>query len=278
MIDIDPHLERQYNNRAAVPDHPDYLESWAERSLLYRQQVDACLNQSYGDSKRQVMDIFPSNLASSPVHVFIHGGYWQALSKDSFSFMAQAFNEQGECAVILNYDLCPQVTLAEIIQQIRQAMAWILLNIKRYGGDPERLQVTGHSAGAHLLAELLTTDWSTMGLPTQTIESLPLLRLNGLSGIYDLRPLIHTSVNHALGLDQERADLASPIRGKLWEPLPSMQLNLVVGELESDEYKLQSQHLQKAWQQQVTISYQETPDAHHFSILDHFLERYYQAL
>ena len=100
---IDGLLEQQYNNREAVVDFADYLNSWSSRSELFRATTKGHLNISYGKSKRQMLDIFPlQTTGKSPVHVFIHGGYWQALDKDSFSFMAEAFNQQAECAVIIN--------------------------------------------------------------------------------------------------------------------------------------------------------------------------------
>ena len=264
---IDDYLEQQYNNRAAVADFTDYLNSWLSRSEMFRATAEGCLNIPYGKSKRQLLDIFPLETSrKSPVHVFIHGGYWQALNKDSFSFMADAFNQQAECAVIINYDLCPAVSLAEIIQQLKQAMLWIYANIADYGGDPQRIQITGHSAGAHLLATLLTTNWSESGL-----DNYPFQRLNALSGLYDLQPLLQTSVNKALLLDQTTAKQGSPLFSQLWKPSKSLSLNLMVGELESQEYKKQSQRLIDSWQNQLDMSYMQLPATHHFSMLDKFL-------
>lgn len=264
---INDHLEQQYNNRAAVADFADYLNSWLSRSDTFRAAAKGVLNIPYGKSKRQLLDIFPLETSrKSPVHVFIHGGYWQALDKDSFSFMAEAFNQQAECAVIINYDLCPAVNLIDIIQQLKQAMLWICDNIADYGGDPRQIQITGHSAGAHLLATLLTTDWSELGL-----DSYPFQRLNALSGLYDMQPLLQTSVNKALSLDQMTAKWCSPLFSQLWNPSKSISLNLMVGELESGEYKKQSQQLINSWQDQLDMSYLHLPATHHFSILDKFL-------
>lgn len=273
MISDDPYLEQQYNNRAAVADYAEYLASWASRSEVYRSQVEAYLDMSYGPTQRQQLDIFPASLKGAAVHVFIHGGYWQALNKDSFSFMAKAFNQQGECGVILNYDLCPDVSLAEIIQQIQQGIVWIQQNIDRYGGDPQRMQVTGHSAGGHLLAELLATDWSQFGIITS-----PFKRLNSLSGLFDCQPLIHTSVNKALQLDEQTALSCSPLFKSPWNADKDIQLNVLVGELESDEYKKQSKQLYEKWGGLLTMEYRELDDTHHFSILDRFLADFYRPL
>ncbi len=277
-VDIDPYLEQQYNNRAAVPEHPTFLQSWAERSQAFREQADGLLDIAYGDGEREILDIFPAPDSSSPVHIYLHGGYWQALSKDSFSFVAQHFNRAGECAVIVNYDLCPQAALAQIIDQSRKAVRWILQHIADYGGDAGRIQVTGHSAGGHLLAALLTHDWSDCSVAGVSLQQPPLQRLNALSGLFQLRPLVGTSINHALGLDADSAEESSPLYHPLWRPAPTTELNLLVGELESDEYKRQSRELQQAWQSQMALSYRQIPGIHHFSIVDAFLDEYYRSL
>ncbi len=271
---IDQYLEQQYNNRAAVADHPRYLQSWKLRSEKFRNTHEGFLNLPYGTSVRQVLDVFPLLAQQKvPVHIFIHGGYWQALDKDSFSFMAETFNHNGECAVILNYDLCPVVSIAEIFEQIKQAVLWIVNNIQSYGGDKQRIQISGHSAGAHLLAMLLTVNWSEYGL-----HAYPFQRLNGISGLYDLQPLIQTGVNRGLGLDRATALQLSPLYGDLWKPDKKLLLNLLVGELESEEYKMQSSRLADCWRNNLTINSRKIPDAHHFSIVDSFLTLYQQDM
>ncbi|MCH8106262.1 MAG: alpha/beta hydrolase [Proteobacteria bacterium] len=266
-IDIDPYLEQQYNNRKAVPEHPEIIDSWARRSEAWRNQCDAELDIAYGDSAREILDIFPlgSGDELAPVHIFLHGGYWQRGGKDWFSFIAEIFNRRGECAVIVNYDLCPSVTLGKIVEQMQTAIGWVVKNIARYGGDSESIKLTGHSAGGHLAAILLTLDWSELGL-----SHAPFQQINPLSGLFDLQPLVPTSINRALQLDQATAKTLSPLFMKPWNPSPSLQVNLLVGERESDEFKKQSQQLHEAWKDSIDIQYREIPDRHHFSILDDF--------
>ena len=105
MIDID--FEKQYNNRKAVPDFANYLKDWEARSKHFRNKGNALLDVSYGESERETLDIFFCEKPDAALHIFIHGGYWQALDKDSFSFMAEAFGARGENSIVLNYDLCP---------------------------------------------------------------------------------------------------------------------------------------------------------------------------
>ena len=271
---IDPYLEAQYNNRAAVSDFADYINSWAERSEEYRAtHAGAILDVEYDGSERALLDIFPAIEVNAPVHVFIHGGYWKALSKDSFSFVAKRFNQRGETAVILNYALCPSVDIADITRQIRQAIRWIHRHIREYGGDASRCQVTGHSAGGHLVACLLTEDWMDLGRSCPPVQ-----RLTALSGLFDLHNLVPTSVNDVLGLTESNAAGVSPLLQPMGCDNPNQQLNLRVGDLESDEYKKQSQSLTDAWSSRLAISNELYPGTHHFSIVDYFLDHDYQPL
>ena len=271
---IDSYLDAQYNNRAAVSDFADYLNSWAERSEVYRAtHAGAVLDVGYDEGDRATLDIFPAIQPDAPVHVFIHGGYWKALSKDSFSFVAQRFNECGETAVILNYNLCPAITIADITHQIRQALRWVHRHIAEYGANPSRCQVSGHSAGGHLVASLLTVNWSDLGRSCP-----PVLRLNALSGLFDLNNLVPTSVNDVLGLTEANAASVSPLLQTMDCNNPGLQLNLRVGDLESDEYKKQSQSLIDAWSDRLTMSYELYPAIHHFSIVDYYLDHDYRAL
>lgn len=266
-------MEAQYNNRSAVPGFADYLADWSHRSENYRDRTTGHLNLNYGESARETLDIFPATKTLAPIHIFIHGGYWQALSKNSFSFVAEHINQQGECAIIVNYDLCPSVTVAEIISQIQKATRWILSNGDKFGGDIRHIQVTGHSAGAHLLAKLVTTNWAEEGFTHP-----PFHRLNALSGLFDLQPLVPTSINQALQLTAQTSKQVSPLFDSFPDQINSIEFNLLVGGLESDEYKKQSAQLIEAWGGKLRMRYQTISDTHHFSILDRFYSDFYEPL
>lgn len=264
MIGIDPRLEQQYNNRAAVPDHMDYIRDWAERSAEWR-RLSPPQSFRYGDTDRSWLDLFPVD-GEAPVHVFLHGGYWQTLDRSFFSYLARQFQKRGEHAVILEYDLCPAVSLQAIVDQVRRAFEWMEAHLGQRGGDMSRLQVTGHSAGAQLLAWLVGN------------SQLPRIAIgNGLSGIYDLRPLVHTTVNEALQLDRRQAKALSPLF-LLPEAGQDCRLELFVGERESDEYLRQSRRLREAWGGRLNTSLRVLPGAHHFSILVHWLEHGYRPV
>ena len=271
---VDPYLNQQYDNRAAVSDFADYLASWAERSESYRlSQSDKALDVRYAESERACLDLFPAAKHNAPVHVFIHGGYWKALSKDSFSFVAETLNNAGETAVIINYALCPAVGIADIIGQIRLAMRWVHVNLSAYGADVTRCQVTGHSAGGHLLACLLTDDWSDLNR-----DCPPVQQLNALSGLFDLRRLVATGVNDVLGLTDDNAPGLSPLLQTMSCQDKNLHLNLRVGSLESNEYQQQSHWLADAWSGAVTVDYQLFEGIHHFSIVDYFVQHDYRPL
>ena len=258
-MSVDPWFEQQYNNRAAVPEHPRWFESWSERSARYRDRHPP-ITRRYGEGERALLDLFPARQDGAVVHVFLHGGYWQAMDRRSFGFLAEAFNRDGELAVIVGYDLCPAVTLERIVEQAGQALRWLHDHAAELGGDPERIRVTGHSAGAHLLACLLADP-----------AAPPPIAADAISGLYDLRPLRYTGVNAVLGLDEARAQALSPL---FRQPVQGLEtpLRLHVGGLESDEYRRQSLALQQAWSGHLPVEFIEHPGAHHFSILNAFLE------
>lgn len=269
----DASLEKQYNNRKAVPEFPEYLADWNNRSYVYRENANCVLDVSYGKSGRETLDIFFCDKPDAPLHIFIHGGYWQALSKDTFSFMAEAFNARGENAVILNYDLCPQVSVGAISRQIISAINWLFSGKAPDALNTSHLQITGHSAGGHLAAELLTVqDFSP------AVRNLPFERVTSLSGLFDLEPLIETTVNDALKMTREEARRFSPVHRQPANPGP-VEFKLIVGALESEEYLRQSELLEQTWAKSgLSIERITAPDTHHFSILDSFIKDYYRPL
>jgi arylformamidase len=164
--------------------------------------------------------------------VFVHGGYWQLLDRKPFSHLAQGLLAHGVAVAMPSYDLCPTVTLAALVEQVRDAAAFLA---RRHGTG---MLATGNSAGGHLAAMLLATDWAARGLPAGTIKAaLP------ISGLFDLPPLIHTSVNGALGLDEAEARKLSP----LFLPAPGLPIHAVVGGTEGVEYTRQSRSIAEAW-------------------------------
>lgn len=230
-------LEAEYNNRARVPEHPEIISGWMADASAYRAaRSDAALDQPYGDKPRQVFDMFPAQPGTPEqprTALFIHGGYWQALDKTAFSHMAQGLNAHGFDVAVANYSLCPDVEIIDIITEM-QALAAHLW--RTYG---KSLLVYGHSAGGHLAAALMATDWTAHDLPEALVD-----RAMPISGLFDLAPLIPTSINTALKLTAESALAVSP---QTWPVPAGGRFSAVVGGDESSEYLRQSRDLTSRW-------------------------------
>lgn len=255
-------LERQYMPRLTVKNFQDYLDRSALQSAETRRRFRAFLDVRYGTSIRQSLDIFPSSKPSAPIHVFIHGGYWRNLDKAHYSFVADPFVAAGVTTIILDYDLCPLVTLPEIVRQCRAGLAWISRNAAEFGADQARLYVSGHSAGAHLAAMALAGGWQAeAGVPQQFIMGGCLI-----SGIYDLEPLRHTSLVNDVHLTQSMAFSNSPIHHP---PASQASIIVAVGGKESVAFRGQSRRYAMLCSgRELSCDYRELQGEHHFSVTD----------
>jgi arylformamidase len=260
-------VEREYNLRQAFPDHPQWFARWSAESAAARSRLDSRLDVRYGSGPKQTLDLFP---AESPrgVLLFIHGGYWRALDKDDHSFVAPAFVDQGVGVVVINYDLCPNVSIARIVEECRQAVAWLWREGRSQGVPVERLFIAGHSAGGHLVAMLYATDWRRYGVPVDAIRG-------GLSisGVFDLEPLIQVSFNADLKLDNGKARAMSPIHCTAEVRAP---LLLAVGSGETSEFSRQSWLLWERWPEcrpATAHSPLFIADRHHYSVMSELGDR-----
>ena len=251
MTEID--YEVEYNNRARVPENLAIMAGWGRDAAAYRAE-HAPRQLAYGPGPRNTMDIFAGD-GQGAIVVFIHGGYWQALDGSFFSHCARGLNAHGIDVAIPSYDLCPHVTVDTIIGEMRVA-ACELAKL----GRP--LVISGHSAGGHLAACLLATDWHMQD------ASLPrglVIAAYAVSGLFDLVPLVGTSINKALGLDSATARSASPL---FWEAPSSGSLDAVVGETESGEYHRQSRTVTEVWARSgIPTRYGVVADANHFTAI-----------
>lgn len=252
-------LEAEYNNRARVPEHPGIIAKWKSDAEAFRaSHRNAEPGISYGPGARQTLDIFwPDTSREAPLALFIHGGYWQALDPSSFSHLAKVPNEKGVAFALCGYDLCPQVKVADIIEQVR---ASVLHLWKRHG---RRLIASGHSAGGHLTACLLATDWKKYDADAP--EDLVPSGLS-ISGLFDLTPLVPTTVNNALKMDETEAAKNSPLH---WPLTGKRMLDAWVGGVESSEYLRQSRVAADEWKKRgAETAYREVAGANHFTVLD----------
>jgi arylformamidase len=215
------------------------------------------LDISY-DSER--LDLFPAERAAAPCLLFIHGGYWQALDKSDFSFLAPAFQDAGVALAVVNYTLAPKAGMDEIVRQNRAAMAWLYRNARAYGVDPERIHVAGHSAGGHLTAMVLATNWAAFGL-----DRNPVRGACAISGLYDLEPIRLCYLNDVLGLDAAAAERNSPLHHL---PRQSPPLILSVGTGETDEFRRQQESFAAAWRAAgLPLEIADQPGDNHFDVV-----------
>lgn len=249
--------ETEYNNRARVPEHPGIIAGWQADAAAYRAGAVSELGIAYGPGERQHYDLFkPEAVKGDAIVLFIHGGYWQALDRSYFSHMARGVNRLGVPMAVAGYDLCPQVELGHIVWELQQAAAALWRQFNR------PIVASGHSAGGHLAACLLATDWKNVDpdLPDQLVPAA-----YGISGLYNLKPLTETSVNKALGLDMESAERESPL---FWPAPSGLLMDAVVGGAESDEYLKQSRRITDVWGLEgVRTQYGEIDGANHFTVL-----------
>jgi len=254
--------EVEYNIRARVPEHPEIFARWKADAAAYRERAkgdeNAELGLAYGTSPRQTVDLFfPEATGHTPLALFIHGGYWRSFEASTFSHMAAGLNAKGVAVAVAGYDLCPQVTIGQIINQIRNACLFLW---RRFG---QRLMVYGHSAGGHLSACMLATDWKKFD-PKAPADLVP--AAYSISGLFDLAPLVHTAMNADLRLDEVEVGRVSPLT---WAVGPGRAFDAVVGGEESSEFLRQSQTVADAWRQKgVDARYQEIAGANHFTVLD----------
>ena len=163
-------LNSQYNLRAHVPDFAFYLERCEMLSRETEKEFYSIKDLSYGSLPREKLDIYPSENPSSKTLVFIHGGYWQRFGKADFQFIAKAFQPYGITTVLIQYPLAPEFSMDQMVVSCQRALDWLVHNLSKYNGDPAQIYLAGHSAGAHLAAMLLTTDWKQFGLETNPIK------------------------------------------------------------------------------------------------------------
>jgi arylformamidase len=259
-------LWAQYNNRGMVPAEElaaIKAEQAARSDAVRAGKIRQTLDVRFGPHARERLDLFLPDALNPPLHVFLHGGYWQMNDKEPFAFVADALVPAGVAVAVVEYALCPAVTLAELTDQVRRAVAHLWREAGRYGYDRSNIQVSGHSAGGHLTAMMMATDWPAWdkGLPREVVASgLP------ISGIYDLEPIRLTPLNDACKLAE--ADIG-PLSPMFLEPQCKAPMAVVVGAAESNEFNRQAVDFAAAWKKHGTESEViAVPGLNHFTVLN----------
>lgn len=250
-------LDRQYDQRAWAANAAQVVQRYSDNSDKARALLGAPRVYSYGSSAAETLDFYPCASDNAPLHVFIHGGAWQRLSKRESAFPAPAFVRAGAHFVALDFALLPNVTLVEMAAQVRRAIAWLHRNAATLGADAGRIFVSGHSSGAHLAALLAVTDWQRQfDLPAGTVKGVLCA-----SGIYDLRPVRLSARNSYVRVDDETEQGLSPQRH-----LGSLRCDLIVAsaEFDSAEFRRQARDFSAA----PGVSLIDGKGMNHFEIVE----------
>ncbi|MDB5911334.1 MAG: esterase [Ramlibacter sp.] len=257
-------IDAQYDTSLSVADEGACVRHYLRQARQARASLRCVLDVAYGPTLAETLDIFPADQPNAPVFVFIHGGYWRALSAKDFSGVALGLQRRGITTVVIDYALCPQVRLDEITRQARAAVAWVLRNIAAHGGDPTRVAVGGHSAGGQLAAMCLQAEWARdYGLPQDPLKAAVLV-----SGLYDLEPLRWSYLQPSLQLDEGLVQRNSPVRNVRPCATPAW---ITWGGDETAEFQRQAKLYRDTWLAAGnTAELSPLPGADHFSAIHGF--------
>lgn len=261
-------LEREYNLIAKRgPDFPQLIEAWLARCAAHREACGAKVDIPYGEGERERLDLFSGGDSNGPLLVYIHGGYWQRGDKNMYSFVTESFIKHGVAVAVLNYNLTPSVRMGQIPPQIRKAVAFLWRSGADLGYSRDKIFVMGHSAGGHLTAMMMATDWSSVDsdMPVDVVKGgVP------ISGIFELEPLVHTSLNEGPRMDVTEAIEESPL---FIPPVTDAPQLVVVGGAETAEFLRQSDvYCEKFQSDNRKMERYDVPDADHFDELNRLAE------
>jgi len=258
-------LDREYSPSSCIDDINVFLDAYASVSSEVKESAvkqGTCVqNLGYGAQEDEQLDLFiPSTTEGAPLHIYIHGGYWRALSKNDSAFAAPMFQQHGSFFAALDYTLAPNATLTQIVRQNRLAISWLFDNADNWGFDRNKIYLSGSSAGAHLAIMMLMTDWSQYGLPQNVIKGVC-----AVSGIYDLEPIRLSYVNEPLGMSPQEAAANSPMGKAVSNHCPII---LAYGDNETNEFKRQTDEYRDfLLQSGESVSFSEIKDRNHFDVI-----------
>jgi len=263
MPAVDPNLEANYNIASARGGLDQVMQRWSASSAAFREQADASLDCAYGPGERERIDIFRCGASAAPLYVYLHGGYWQRGDKSLYSFIAAPFLDAAVDVAIIGYPLCPQVSMTDLVGKVRQAIGWLYHNADQLGVNRDRINLSGHSAGGHLTAMAVCCDWPDFDekLPRELLKTaIP------FSGLYQLEPLLQTSISDALHLTPAEVNRLSPAS---LQPETQVPLLTIIGGAETAEFFRQTDLLIEKWSGSLAqIERHVEPEVDHFDLID----------
>jgi len=263
MPAVDPNLEANYNIASARSGLDQVMQRWSASSAAFREQADASLDCAYGPGERERIDIFRCGASAAPLYVYLHGGYWQRGDKSLYSFIAAPFLDAAVDVAIIGYPLCPQVSMTDLVGKVRQAIGWLYHNADQLGVNRDRINLSGHSAGGHLTSMMVCCNWPDFDerLPRELLKTaIP------FSGLYQLAPLLQTSISDALHLPPAEVNRLSPAS---LQPETQVPLLTIIGGAETAEFFRQTDLLIEKWSGSLAqIERHVEPEVDHFDLID----------
>lgn len=245
-------LDAAYNNSAAVKESPDMVAEWEALGKIIRSKANALLDIEYGPLPRNRIDYFAAPERNSPLFVFIHGGYWQRNSKETFSFISEGPIARGINVAVVGYTLAPEASLTQIVDEIHSAINLLHARSTEVEFDLTRIHVGGWSAGGHLAA---------LAAHHPHVKSVL-----SISGIFDLEPIEKTYINEKLQLSPNEIEILSPIRNIPPKKIPYL---VCVGGNELPELRRQSEEFVRALKQaEMSANLIVPEELNHFTILE----------
>jgi arylformamidase len=259
-------LDHNYDQRAWAKNADAVVARYVCRSAEARNALHCDVDIAYGPGADDRLDWFHTSKANAPVVIFIHAGAWRNFNKNDFSFVASSLVVSGCHVAILNFSKAPAVRVPAILDQVRSGIVWVYRNLGRFGADPSRVFVAGHSSGAYTTSMMLLTDWSRYGLPQQRIFSAAFC----ISGTYDLKPIILSSRGSYIHLEGDEEHDLSPIRHLR---RANTQVMVAHCEGDTDEFQRHARDFAAALEQRgLLLECIRLPSINHFEIIEAFAD------
>jgi arylformamidase len=263
----DEEMEKQFNPRAAVADTEQRLEDFIARSQAARDRIPGDYDLRYGPGPKETLDVHRTpNGRDRPLVLFIHGGYWRGLDKADHSFVAPPLLDTGAVVANVNYDLCPDITLDHMVQEIARAVRFCHAQAPAWGADPGQLYLFGHSAGAHLSAEMLLAG----ALDPDDPAGRSIQGVAAITGVYEPEVILRVTVNEEAQIDADTARARNCLDRRF---LLAPEIVVAAGGAEPPGWIAQSRAFADACEGAgLPVRYLSAPGCNHFSVLDAALD------